>query len=417
MVKNKSKIWTIFLFCTIIVGFGSVMIYLNLTKNQTTNGEGPYNWTIMYYICGDDSNYLKETVFNSHKDAVINTYGSLDVGLTCLYDGYGYDSLNSSTYRYLVYSTTYSERDIGEKNMGDQSTLENFIIHSQSQFPANNYALIINGHGSGVLHESPTDDCETGGCSFDHSQTPDHHDFLNSSEIINSIQGKNITLLFFHSCVMGGIEFLYDLKDSVDFIVASEETTYLDEDDGTFSDIINEVKKNPQISAEEFGEKLVKIYEDSHPSYFLKGTMSVVKTNSFSLIREKISDFCNYIKDNEMFYAVELSRTNAYQMGTQYNYTTHKYVDLISFVKDIKDYTHDVVLNEKAEDLIGFINNYISNTAYWGVLDSHYTGMSIYFPEFENQTFLPLYDSIDWNLNYSYSWHDFLVDYYNTLIY
>ncbi len=419
MVKNKSKIWAIFLFCTIIIGFGSVQIYLKLTNNEAANGKDPYNWTIMYYICGDDSNYFKEPDFYSHKESVINTHGSFDVGLTCLYDGYGYNDLTSSTYRYLVYPTTYSELDIGEKNMGNQSTLEDFIIYSQSQFPATNYALIINGHGSGVMHELPPDDCEVGGCSFDHSQSPDHHDFLNSSEIINAIGGKNINLLFFHSCVMGGIEFLYDLKDSVDFIVASEETTYLDDDDGTFSDIINEVKENPQISAEEFGKEIVKIYKDSHPSYFLKGTMSLIKTNSFSLIRDKISDFCNYIKDNDLFYAVEFSRTNTYQMGTQYGYTTHKYVDLISFIEDTKGYAHDIDLDEQSDELISFINNYISYNAYWGLLDSHshYNGMSIYFPEFENQTFLPLYDSIEWNLNYSYSWHDFLVDYYNSLIY
>jgi len=101
MVENKSKIWAFFLFSIIIVGFVIVQIALKINKNETTNGEDPYNWTIMYYICGDDSNYYKEPGFYSHKEAVINTYGSADVGLTCLYDGYGYDDLNSSTYRYI----------------------------------------------------------------------------------------------------------------------------------------------------------------------------------------------------------------------------------------------------------------------------------------------------------------------------
>jgi len=415
MIKNREKIISVAVVVIIIIGFGSTWLFFKIYSNKTSVGSQPYNWTIMYYICGDDSNSFKEPVFNAHKEAVINTHGSLDVGLTCLYDGYGNNGLNSSTYFYNISSDNYTETDIGEKNMGNQTTLEDFLNFSQTAFPADNYALIINGQGSGILHEIYTTESEIGGCIFDHSQTEEHHDYLNSSEIKNAVQGKNINLLIFHSCVMGNVEFLYDLGDCADFFVISEETTYLERGDGTFSAFIDNVKKNPLISPEELGIEFVKEYKKSHPLYFLKGSMAVIKTKSFLLIRDGIKDICNYIKDKDLFYSVEFSRTHAYQMGTQYNYTEHRYIDLLTFLEDTAEFAHDDGLDEIVVDLDNLIKNNVIYNSFWGVFDTYYKGLSIYFPEFENQTFLEVYGSDNWNFNNSYSWNSFLSDYYNSL--
>ncbi|MHA1785490.1 MAG: clostripain-related cysteine peptidase [Candidatus Helarchaeota archaeon] len=413
MIKNRNKIFAIVVSVVILIALGSTLLFLKFKPDKSVSGNHPYKWTIMYYICGDDSNSIKEPVFYSHKNAVLNELGSLDVGVTCLYDGYGNNGLNSSTFRYAIYSNNYSETNIGEKNMGDQTTLEEFLNFSQNIFPAENYALIINGHGSGILHEINTSEIEIGGCCFDHSQTPQYHDYLNSSEIKDSVQGKNINLLIFHSCVMGGVEFLYDLRDCVDLIIASEETTYLNNNDGTFSDFIHEVKQYPLISVEDLGKKFANEYKASHPAYFLKGVMSIINTKSFSLIHDGINEFCNYIKDNNLFYSVEFSRAKAYQMGTQYNYSVHRNIDLLTFLEDTAEFAQDSDLDEIVSNLNGLIKKSIVYNTYWSIFDTYYKGLSIYFPEYENETSLSVYKSASWNLNSSYSWNEFLSDYYS----
>ncbi|MFP4498937.1 MAG: clostripain-related cysteine peptidase [Vulcanimicrobiota bacterium] len=104
--------------------------------------------------------------------------------------------------------------ELGQVNMSDPKTLQNFIEWGMKNYPAENYMLLISTHGSGWK-----------GAIKDLS----HDGWMKMPEMKNALSeaekniGKKIDVVGFDACLMGQTEVAYQLKDHADYMVASQE--------------------------------------------------------------------------------------------------------------------------------------------------------------------------------------------------
>lgn len=188
------------------------------------------NWTVMVFLNGDNDldNYAladlnsMEMVGSSDKVKIIVEH----------------DSLRGPTIRYLVRKDTNpiqinSEvlQQLGEINMGDANNLVEFIRYCALNYPADKYALILWNHGSGFKGKN---------ISFDETSLNDSISIPELGQALmnaKSILNKPINLLGMDACLMAMVEVAYEVRNSSNILVASQEsvpgegwdyTTFLD---------------------------------------------------------------------------------------------------------------------------------------------------------------------------------------------
>ena len=233
-------------------------------------------WTIMVYMDGD--NDLEDMMIEdlNEMEAVGSTDDVRIVAQIDRWDGFSHNSYKDSkdntsngnwtdTRRYYV--TQDSDPDIihsqlwakiGEKNMGDPQTLQDFIDWSKYYFPANHYLLILEDHG----HALPPMVGNTGVC-WDWTSDQDHYERLTPSEL--RTVNFNVEILALDACEMAYTEFFYELTGKgIGIIIASEEVMpadglpYHPPDDN--ADIIGYITKNSDMPPPEFASNIVEEY-------------------------------------------------------------------------------------------------------------------------------------------------------------
>jgi hypothetical protein len=109
--------------------------------------------------------------------------------------------------------------EIGEIDMGDPAALREFIAWGQSTFPAEHYLLIIWNHGSGW--RGRTSSAPTRGVSFDDSSGA----FIRTVDLPGAVQATpRLDVIAFDASLMQMLEIAYQMRDSCDFLVGSEES-------------------------------------------------------------------------------------------------------------------------------------------------------------------------------------------------
>lgn len=206
-------------------------------------------WTIMIYMDGDndlegpaieDFNEIESGL--AAAKAIDNTIDS-KLNIIILFDRIpGEDSSNGNWSNTRLYKATPDTNidninsellfDSTEQNMGDPNLLNNFISWTKSNFPAENYALVLWNHGGGARSRSLTkaistskttgvkavcwDDTNNGDCLY--------LDEVQQALSINFSSSNKLSLLGFDACLMGMVEVAYEFKDLARYMVASMHT-------------------------------------------------------------------------------------------------------------------------------------------------------------------------------------------------
>ncbi len=146
--------------------------------------------------------------------------------------------------------------DLGQVNMSDPKVLADFIEWGVKNYPAENYMLVMSDHGGAWV-----------GAMQDYS----HKGFMSIPQLKEGLAaaekatGEKIDVLGFDACVMANTEVADELKDSVDYMVASEKT--IGGDGWTYNGIFSsKTIQNLQkaldtkftISPEEVAKKIIK---------------------------------------------------------------------------------------------------------------------------------------------------------------
>lgn len=196
----------------------------------------PPSWTLMVYMAAD--NNLEAQAFrdiNEMEEALRRNTGLRNVNIVVQIDRaqghYTGDGNWTDTRRGRI----SSDRDpnavgsrlasVGEKNMGDPTTLTEFVNWASSTYPADRYGLVIWNHGGGLA----------GTCWDDSAwQSGSPADCLSIAETTRAIADSRIGrlgFLGFDTCLQGMVEQAYDLRSGsgeatrtlADYVVASED--------------------------------------------------------------------------------------------------------------------------------------------------------------------------------------------------
>ena len=195
------------------------------SSNINSQGE-PGTWLVMLYQDGDDET-LERDVFLDLNEAEI--VGSSDmvtiVSQLDRYDGsFDGDGDWTGTKRFLVQQdgdleTIASEEleDLGETDMSDPQSLEDFITWAIASYSADHYALIMSDHGMGWLGGWTDMDSSDGDMSLSEID----------GALANSVTQTGIgqfEFVGFDACLMAQLEAFSMLAPYAKYAAASEET-------------------------------------------------------------------------------------------------------------------------------------------------------------------------------------------------
>lgn len=101
---------------------------------------------------------------------------------------------------------------LGERDSGDPETLASFLAWGRQSLPAAHTALVLWNHGSGL-----------GGSNYD-SESADHLTIAETAAAIAAQNGWHPDILAYDACLMAMTENAFGLRQSADYLVASQES-------------------------------------------------------------------------------------------------------------------------------------------------------------------------------------------------
>lgn len=259
------------------------------------------------------------------------------------------------TYRYKILQNNLVLNDSINQEMGYAQVKElcDSMQWAQKNYPADNYALILWDHGNGVLDRAGSSFKLNGwltlpglvhkrqqsrGILYDYSQDTflDNQGLSSACTTIKKKIGKNIALLGMDACLMAMIEIAYQVKDSTDYIVASQQT-----EPGSgwpYADVLSSVVGMPTMSTANFAAAIVQAYSNYYstgPGADSSYTLSAIDV---SKIGNATTAFNNLLIAIAQSQAVDQSKTNAAIKQARTNTTSFyipDYIDLVDFYDNL----------------------------------------------------------------------------------
>lgn len=295
-------------------------------------------------------------------------------------------------------------KDMGELDMGDYKLFAKFVKDTAAAYPAKHYAAIIWNHGSGW-------DKKKGpvfkGISYDDS-TGNH---ITTAQLglaaadIKKTLGRNLDVLGYDACLMSMMEVVYATRDSVDFIVSSEET---EPGNGyPYDDILATLKKD--TAPVDFVKTWVKAYVDSYnggSQGSSDATQSGVDCSKLNALKGAIDGFAKaaMAKDFSAEFKSALSAVQSFYISDN--------KDLLHFVSLLKASVKDEAFQTAADALLAAGKAAVVIGGNCGDTMKNAEGLAIYFPE-SSYSFSGEYKNLAWAKDAM--WDEMIADYYKKI--
>jgi len=256
-------------------------------------------------------------------------------------------------------------------DMGSVNSMVRFAKRAIRRYPANKLALVIWNHGAGRL-----------GISYD-DMTKNHMEVDQLGQGLAQIKselGHNINVFATDACLMQMAAVAYELRNSADVIVGSEEV--IPGNSYPYDTILGQLGVNTGMNAEQLGVVMVDAYKASYPAYAAaSGNAGSGEVVTLSALRTSaLPGFVGKLMNDPQ--ALKIATSKAAVDGAYYFY-----------MEDSKDlYTYISSVNSKlgikgpgAKNAGTALQNYIKNSLIIrnGVLPVSVKaqGMAIYIPE------------------------------------
>jgi len=180
-------------------------------------------WLFINYL-GADCNLTDYQLANIDQQELIgsdkNTHlvAYIDVGE----QKHSYGNLKHCSAYYITKDDKLKElnseliQDFGKVNMADHNTLTKYVVDAIGKYPADHVCLIMNSHGGGFTGIIADDSGKTGAMPI-----PQMREALENAQ---KITGKKLDIIGFDACLMAEAEVAYELKNTANIMLASEET-------------------------------------------------------------------------------------------------------------------------------------------------------------------------------------------------
>lgn len=161
-------------------------------------------------------------------------------------------------------------KDLGEVNMGDPTTLADFITYGKTNFPASRYLLSVYDHGGG-WRGTCIDETDDGWLTM--------HDFHTALQEAGSVD----LICFTAPCLMSSLEALYEVRDDTDVYVASEEVSGYIVWPYTITDMCTLLNNESGLSTVEVGARIIQSIQENNPRDATLA-MSALRTDTVSTV-------------------------------------------------------------------------------------------------------------------------------------
>lgn len=152
------------------------------------------------------------------------------------------------------------------RNSAEPETLKSVMAVTRTMFPANEYGLFLWSHGTGWLPE---------GYYSTKSFGSDNGVEMDVKDLVNALPYK-LSFVVFDACLMGSIEVVYQMKDSVDYVVSSPAEILTD--GFPYNKIMEHIFRTP-IDLQSVAKEYYDYYNSQYGSS-RSATISVVKTKA-----------------------------------------------------------------------------------------------------------------------------------------
>jgi hypothetical protein len=177
----------------------------------------------MIYLAGDnDLSPEMVRALQRMKDAKVSRKVNVIVEMDTMSGGARFFELNRSRFSEVKIDRTWPSRsvtkdEIERENSGAETDslrgLRNLLKWGVKDFPAEHYMLILFGHGPIIR-----------GAFLQDSNPPSYLELPDFAGVLGEFFNKKnkLDILGLHNCVMNGVELLYQLRDTADYILGSQ---------------------------------------------------------------------------------------------------------------------------------------------------------------------------------------------------
>ncbi|UCG00828.1 MAG: hypothetical protein JSW11_14560 [Candidatus Heimdallarchaeota archaeon] len=337
------------------------------------------SWTYMLYL--DADNDIERDAIQDLEEIERGVGSSADINVVILFDripGYDDSHGNWSGSRYYLASEDLSMftidsvllEDLGEVDMGDPNTLNNFLNFCFENYPAEKYCLDLWDHGWGA-HGMCADETEGSGLTLENIQ----YALLNSTVAY----GTEIDVISMDACDMNTLEVAWELRNLCEYFVATEDVTNGYE----YEPIIRGLLESPEITSFELSKLMVDVYANEFNS---------VSFTCLSVINEsRIDDVIPYINNfaEQLTYVLtELGYKPLFSWVRKNtpDFFGKDFVDLINFAEKMNSCSNYEPLQIAANELVIFLKQLVvynwQHSSYIGAAN----GISIFLP-YTNKNF------------------------------
>ncbi|MDH3364418.1 MAG: clostripain-related cysteine peptidase [Thermoplasmata archaeon] len=239
-------------------------------------------WTVLVYLTADnDLDALNETDLEELKRGG----SSSDVNVLILLD-----TLYEPAYLLSVEDHELVKLEsLGEVNMGDQKTLEQFVDYSSTNYPSEHMLLFFWNHGSDVdgiawdqtMEDGSPGDDEWGG------------DWLSHHEAIAALDGHHVDIMAMDECSIGQMETVYEYRVKgldTDYMVASESS--IGYRGFSYDEILLSLNACPEMSEEELSliivDEFTELFSVAPFQWEILTTQSVFKMSEVEALGQAV---------------------------------------------------------------------------------------------------------------------------------
>ncbi len=365
-----------------------VMIFTLIIASMSFSAE----WTIMVY-CDADNNLDLAGVEDLNE---LEYSGSTDsVNMIFLLDRYGW---NDTKLYYVLHDPAGNpggtdmniiSQDISsdapwlasEEDMGNPQTLQDFVVWTIQNYPANHYLLSIWDHGSGIFKEVgmgiTKGECwdDHGGVYGEYIDLAELRDVLAAAYIANGNQ--KIDIVGHDVCLLGQIETFYQMKDYVKIGIAAEESEPFD--GWEYGPPFYDLKNNPLMSPARLAQKIVEYYclRYGTYSYIIQAAidLSTLESDLIPQLNTFSELLTYYMYNYQSDIASARSSAEYYNWDCGRNPDLYHFAQLIHADSDLPD-----TLRSSAQDLMSCYPRVVISECH-GDWSPNAHGMSIWFPD------------------------------------
>ena len=278
-------------------------------------------------------------------------------------------------------------QNLGELDMSDPKTLSDFVVWAIKNYPAEHYLLVLWNHGGGFKYKSVLftkdifeDDHYDNGSVTSIMSIPELSSALSS---ISSNLSRKIDIVGFDDCLMNMLEIAYQIKNTADFMVGSENTEPFS--GWPYNYILFDLSSNPSMSAKELSQTIVKEYINSYIGY-TGITQSAIDLSKIDNIADRLNSLSILLiagidnetvksaLQNKIFTSLQRFDDN----GDGIIDSDDSYVDLDNLSKEIESKLP--IYANQAKSLVDAIKNAVIANGYVGHNMAGADGLSIWYP-------------------------------------